>query len=333
MNVLIITEKPSVSRALTAAARRKWPKADIHFLSVSPFVGSGWGLEAKFPRGLKLKSFPLVRQPQYQVSPWVGRNTLPLAAKVEHDGRLGPVLTTKELITGAALVVYGGDPDRTGASSFALFLTQVLGADAVDTAQALCLHDLSAQAIDRAFDQMMPFGQCYLKNMATAGMLKRYFDWNWALNARVILGPVLRSVGVPEDAPFFSKYALQTLYALRDQSPLGDAQILSKMFEWRGTGRYAGRQQLGSVTSQTQIINTLCLSGLLGAPDDRSRTLQVTARGHALLTALHPDCEDQDLPFRLHSWCEQGDAAYPAVDRYLRTYFGKQMRFGAAVQA
>lgn len=337
MKVLIITEKPSVSRALATTARSKWPFDDVTFLHVCPYVGAGWGLDAKLPRGLKLKSFPVVRQPQYQVSAWNGwRHTVPVAAKVGPVGRLEPVPPMVELVTEADLIVFAGDLDRSGASSFSLFITQILGADRVDTTQALIIPALDKESVERAFEQMTPFGESAVKTLATAGMVKRHFDWNWALNARAILGPVLSSVGVPADAPFFPKYALQLLYFLRDQPALGDGEIVSHMFNWRGTGHYGGPQHLGSATSSSRIINTLCVSGLLGSPDpQRTRLLQMTDRGHALLAALHPDCEDPDLPFRLDAWCEQGDAAYPAVDRYIRTFFGKQMRFAgrAAVQA
>jgi hypothetical protein len=48
-----------------------------------------------------------------------------------------------------------------------------------------------------------------------------------------------------------------------------------------------------------------------------------------MLNRLHPDCEDPDLPFRLHAWCEAGAAAKPAIDRYIKTFFGKQKRFMA----
>lgn len=59
-------------------------------------------------------------------------------------------------------------------------------------------------------------------------------------------------------------------------------------------------------------------------PDD----LKPTALGETFLSALHPDCEDRDLAGRLHLWCEEGLAsARPKIDRYIRTFFGKQMRF------
>lgn len=336
MKILIITEKASVSRALASAARSKWPADEVSFLHVCPYVGVGWGLDAKLPRGLKHKSFPVVRQPQYRAFWDNSRYPDAVAAKVGQTGKLEPIPTTIDLVTGADLLVFGGDPDRSGASSFALFITQVLGADRVDSAQALIIPALDKDSVERAFEHMTPFGESALKALATAGMVKRYFDWNWVVNARAILSPVLSAVGVPADAPFFSKYALQVLYFLRDQPPMSDGQIISQMYNWRGTGRYGRTQHLGSASSSAYIVNTLCWLGLLYPPDRQQiRMWQVTDRGHALLAALHPDCEDPDLPFRLDAWCEQGDAAYPSVDRYIRTFFGKQMRFvgRAAVQA
>lgn len=53
----------------------------------------------------------------------------------------------------------------------------------------------------------------------------------------------------------------------------------------------------------------------------------ISARGQALLESLHPDCEDPDLPYRLDTWVRDGEASLPAMDRYIRTFFGKQLRF------
>lgn len=66
--------------------------------------------------------------------------------------------------------------------------------------------------------------------------------------------------------------------------------------------------------------------------------LGLTAQGEAFLSALHPDCEDADLPFRLRQWEASWPVSRPSVERYLRTFFGKAARFtprrsGSALKA
>lgn len=336
MKITIVTEKSAVSRLLAPYARKHWPQDEITIVHVCPFVGVGGGLEASLPRGLKLQDYPVIRAPQYRVAPWSQWASGLLLVTVLADGRIERIPMAESLLTGADLIVFAGYPDRTGASSFALFISQVLGEHRVDSCQAIVLSALDGAAVEKAFEQMMPFGQSPLKALAAAGLVKRHFDWNWHVNALTVLGSVLRQVGVPSDAPFVSKYALQVLYFLRDKPALAEGVIISEMQNWKGTGRYGGLVQMGSPSSVAKIVDTLRLAGLLYSPDPlRTRLLRVSDRGLALLEALHPDCEDPDLPYRLDAWCEQGDAAYPSVDRYIRTFFGKQMRFArrAAIQA
>ena len=102
------------------------------------------------------------------------------------------------------------------------------------------------------------------------------------------------------------------------------------MQEWAGTGRYRheagfGPWGLGGPASRLQIMKDLGRAGL--ADTANPRRIAVTDLGLRFLDMLHPDSEDRDLPFRLHAWTFlPEDVAGPKVDRYLRTFFGKQIR-------
>jgi hypothetical protein len=62
--------------------------------------------------------------------------------------------------------------------------------------------------------------------------------------------------------------------------------------------------------------------------------VSISPRGESFLGLLHPDCEDPDLPARIDNWMTKGfDASRPVIDRYTKTYFGKQMRFYAKSRA
>jgi hypothetical protein len=114
-----------------------------------------------------------------------------------------------------------------------------------------------------------------------------------------------------------------------------DGQVINLMQKWAGTGRYPARAgaaglRFGSAASRLPILDNLLGAGLLARTEvDGKHAVQVSARGQELLNRLHPDCEDPDLPFRLHAWCEAGAASKPAIDRYIKTFFGKQKRFMA----
>ena len=57
------------------------------------------------------------------------------------------------------------------------------------------------------------------------------------------------------------------------------------------------------------------------------RDLVLSAQGQAFLDLLHPGCCDQDLPGRMRQWEQEWPVSRPKIERYLRTFFGKQKRF------
>jgi hypothetical protein len=216
--------------------------------------------------------------------------------------------------------------------AFDVLMRQVFGDDRARDCPALMLRLLDEAAIERALATMRPFGQACAASLAY-GRVTRYFDWNWNVNGLAILGEAQRRVGVAAGAPPLSKYALQLLYALRHLPPQTDGAVVSLMQAWPGTGRYpaqpgSGFSRMGSPASRLPIVDNLGKAGLLDWLEVSERhALSVSERGHALLGLLHPGCEDADLPFRLHAWCEQGEDSKPAIDRYIKTFFGKQKRF------
>ena len=254
------------------------------------------------------------------------------------DGTLTEMRTAgPELFTQADLVVFACDPDHTGVTGFAVLMEQVFGDDRWSECPAIWLSSIDRDSIRRALSAIAPFGVVAAKPLEY-GRVKRYFDWNWNTNSLAVFGATMRSVGIPSDAPPLSKYALQLLYALRGKATLSCGDIVGLMARWRGTGRYADekstwRQRLGSAASHAAILDNLVSAGLLRVlqrGDSESDRLEVSPLGNALLQALHPDCEDPDLPFRLDAWCSAGQASLPPIDKYIRTFFGKQTRFKPA---
>ncbi|RQR65556.1 hypothetical protein DIE18_03660 [Burkholderia sp. Bp9125] len=338
MNVLIAAEKPSISRAIAPAVRKHWPDADITFVHVVPYATIGF----RYPRGLTWHEFPLVSEPVDRLAPWAEWPCPPYIMSA--GGALSSGSMDRGLFTAADLIVCACDPDHTGAVAFDVLMRQVFGDDRARDCPALKIQTFDAAAIERALANLQPFGQACSASLAY-GRVKRYFDWNWNVNGLAILGEAQRRAGVTAGGPPLSKYTLQLLYGLRHASrvqptrlspprlPQTDGDVVSLMQAWPGTGRHTaqpggGLSQLGSPASRMAIIDNLDKAGLLDRVQvSRRRGLQVSERGHALLGLLHPGCEDADLPFRLHAWCEQGEESKPAIDRYIKTFFGKQKRF------
>jgi hypothetical protein len=326
MNVLIVTEKPSVASCIAPFARKHWPDASITFVHANPFSN----IRFSYPRGHKLHEYPLLSEPNNRLAPWSEWQCAPYTLTA--DGSLVKAAMSAELFTSADLIVSACDPDHTGATAFAVLLEQVFSDVRFLACPALSLSALDDAFIVRAFAQMAPFGELCTESFEY-GRVKRYFDWNWNVNSLAILGETQRRAGVPADAPPLSKYALQLLYNLRNKQPMTDGTVIQLMHRWPGTGRYQvmpgeWRTRLGSAASRSPILENLLSAGLLARTTvDGKHAVVISARGLALLELLHPDCEDLDLPFRLHAWCEQGAASKPAIDRYIKTFFGKQKRF------
>jgi hypothetical protein len=237
-----------------------------------------------------------------------------------------------ELFLDADLIVFANDPDHSGIGAFEVIMHDVFGDDRAMNCPALMLSSCDKIGLDRTFANMLPFGEMFAQTIQY-GRIKRYFDFNWNMNALAVMGEAMRRSGVPADAPPLSKYALQLLYELRHEASCAENEILQRMYRWVGTGRYQypkgdWRPTLGGMASRHQIIENLTEAGLLVRTELKGvARLSVSARGHSLLELLHRDCEDRDLPFRVHAWCKEGEAAKPAIDRYIKTIFGKQLRF------
>ena len=326
MNVLIVAEKPSVSRALAPIVRQNWPLADITFVHAVPYGNFKYA----YPRGLKMSEYPTLSEPRNKLSAWDDWSCPPVV--LANDGDLKPTTMRLELFKEADIILFACDPGHTGAVSFDVLMREVFGDNRALQCPALILNSLVETDVDLAFRRMSPF-KVTLMGSLEYGRMKRYFDWNWNVNGLALIGEAQRRAGVSSSAEPVSKYALQVLYVLRSAGPMTEGSAVGLMARWPGTGRYAEKdfkwfRGIGSAASRGQILENLLQAGLLElVPGPTQKLFQLSSLGAAFLDLLHPDCEDPDLPFRLHAWCLQGIAAKPAVDRYLNTFFGKQKRF------
>lgn len=335
MKIIIVTENPAVSRAIEPFVRQFWPTPHLTFVHAAPYND----IRFNYPKRRDTSEYPQVTEPSNLLRSWDEWSNGPLA--LAEGGNLKPVLMGEELFMSADRIIYVGRGAPTDAIGFEVLMQGVFGA--ADTRHLSCptiiLRTLTDTAIDTAFKQIKPFGEVCEKTLQY-GRVKRYFEWNWAVNTCDALGDAGRRAGVADDAPSLSKYGLQILFALKDVAPYTETVLLRMLREWPGTGRYhypdkSTRPRLGSLTAMTKTIESLLDSGLLHkvpAESGRHELFKISQTGRRLLSLLHPGCEDLDMPFRVDAWCQQGESAKPAIDRYIRTFVSNQLQFASTAR-
>lgn len=305
----LVVEKPSASALFAPVAARVWPEHTIYFV-YTMYIGV---YEFKYPRGLSLAEYPFISEPS-----WKRREDFHWPVHtVDHQGNraLAPVFMD-EALRQAETIIFAGDPDGAGAVAYHRLLTEVLGAEVANQARpAASLYSWAERDVERAFTQLSSTADEWFQRILAQGQARRYFDFNYNTNALAIHGAALRATGPVPDGFFLSKYALQLLYLLRD-CPCSEGAAVQLLMN----------RKMGSAASRCAIIDRLKEVGLVEQSSGRA-ALAVSPRGHALLASLHPDCQDPHFGERYVRWQESWPASKPAMDRYLRTFFGKQKRF------
>lgn len=318
-SIVLVLEKPVEAQRLAPITEKRWPNQRV--LAVyTLYLGL---YEFRYPRGLTFADAPYTGNPLWKKRKF---DHYPPALVVELvNGEVQrTALDPAQTLINADAIWYGCDPDASGANAYQVLLTQCLGAESAALERpAIFLDSLDESSIQQAFDSCTTTADPRFQIWLGRGEAKRFFDFNYNVNALLLFGDCLRRVGVNTENFGLSKYSLQLLYALKNAVPCTDGQVIQMMDQWSGTGRY-GIVGLGSPASQSKIINGLVTAGLL---EYAGRLLQLSSRGHTFLSHLHPDCQDMDLPGRMNEWQNQWPASRGKIERYLRTFFGKQLRF------
>lgn len=327
--VVVVSEKPFCGRVLAPYLTARWP--DHRILLVYTY---SLGLyEFRYPRDMRFADTPYILEPQWKLRGNVGHAVWEIRGKevVPCDSPLTTSLLDAETIC------YACDPDARGASAWHVLLSQVLGKEGAAVPRPL----IELPSYDPATLLREIHGDLATTQSATftarlnAGVAKRFFDFNFNVNAMILLGEALRQTG---DATAqasrsigMSKYGLQLLYHLRQSrgTEVSEDDVMQSMQAWRGTGRYAVDNAsdvgLGSASSRDLILENLLSLHLTELVGSGAQSLyRITSQGLRFLDLLHKDCEDPDLPFRLHQWEQSWPASQAPMERYLRTFFGKQ---------
>ncbi|MCE7534227.1 hypothetical protein [Acinetobacter nosocomialis] len=319
--IVYIVEKPPVAKELAPHLLLKYP-SEIIYIIPTLYIGL---YQFNYPRGLKYTDTPFIGTPKWK--PRIFEHFPNPVFEIQSNGSSvfkKSSKTPKEILNMADQIIFAADPDSSGVIAFHTLLKECLGeANAVIKRDALLLKSLSFEAIQQTINYPYNTLDEWYIQARNFGLAKRFFDYNFNANSLILFGEILRKLGVNTNNYIMSKYSLQVLYDLLN-NPEKNGDYFKKMsIDWVGTGRYE-KGQIGSAASRHALIENLLGNGLIETIDG---VFHVSTLGQAFLKSLHPDCQDADLPFRINEWMLTWPDSQPKIERYIKTFFGKQKRF------
>lgn len=351
MRVVVMAEKPSLAALILEQVilNNPYPDAEWYGVALPPYCVLG--MSFRFPRGIPYSSYPLIAEPDYHeiqrshphkvthredgssvAGPFCWKKIIDDKV-VNHGPSTVPRFPIDDLLETADRIIMCFDTDATaqqGSLKIHDFLRS-MNQDAEITFHPV--SDYRYQAIREVLKS--PVSIDTVEAMSNPSVIKRFFDFNFLNNRNVILRRTFDRIGNPKQAVLPSKFGVQLLYWLSDNpGGVASTQRLSDVKRhWPGTGRYANnapgeewcRYLFCNIAAEEAIIEDLKAGNLVVR--DRQE-LRITDMGRAFLAALHPDCRDLDLPYRIREWqALEVDVAKVKIAKYLKTWFGKQKRF------
>lgn len=343
--VTFICEKYSQARSYAKAWASFQPNLPTVFISLNHIRGA----DTVIPRDIKYGALPVFRDPVfkrlsqltrvYDLNPVAADSLPPYAGR--DQWLLPSCASPQDAILNADVIVYACDDDVRGVGMFRRFLQTHVGFDYDHKPfPAPLVSCLDEETLHAAFLNCSHTQSPEFRRKIHHSETKQFFDYNWALNALPLLGDALRTVSVASADPFVSKFELLLLYAIRQQGHMIDSDAIVMMSRWKGSGKFSGEQYyngLASPTSRDTVLTRLKEKALIEPklepelPPVARTPWGISALGEAFLDQVHPDCYDPDIGFRIQHWGETWPASRPKMERYFRTYFGKQKRFARRV--
>jgi hypothetical protein len=331
--ILIASEKVSMILAQHAAwqrhlkkdsppvkMRQGWqqhhPDDEVSFIFVSPFGTR----QLDVPRDLPLSQVPVLSEPRWKLD----------TPQPSATGKIRRVsLDLPSALSQADVLICATDDDYGGTFNFVNLLRHH-GIPLTDDIMRWRITSLVDADLDRSLQEMVPITHPDVMLRVRQGEARRYFDYNYAINALPVLGMLLGRAGTPTPANFVSKNGLQMIqYLVReDASPMTREALMRLMSAWPGSGKY-GAHPMGSSMSHAKIIDDLRDAGLLQVlpdVDDQPLRIEVTTAARAFVASLHRGMRDPDLPYRMARWADEWPSSKPSMDTYLRTMWGRQKR-------
>ncbi|MCZ7862435.1 hypothetical protein O9X98_13760 [Agrobacterium salinitolerans] len=346
MRTIVLAEKPSLGLAILEYIATTNPAPSDEWISVGLPPYYTLGMSFRFPRNIGYSDCPTISEPTYAA---IGERSLYRNEWVDpHGPRVGfgwnklvgqsVVFIPSEDIDGAVTLKTA---DRilmcfedSGTSQHGALKVYEWLRDIGTTATVEWFHIVGTWHKHLADTLANPIDLGDVEKRARTSEIKRFFDYNYLVNRNMVLRRTFDHVGIPTDARLPSKFGIPFLYWLSDLPNGTCKDIDTRMRNWRGTGRYGAdsvkidglRHGLGTEASRLPIVQDLQRGTLVEV--HRSQVARITDAGRRFLDALHPDCRDLDLPYRIREWQSQDiEVAKPKIAKYLNTWFGKQKRF------
>lgn len=334
MRLAIVAEKPSLLDAFAPLLPEFFPDADFARTPVF-FPVFGWfvGTAKRFrlPRGLKWSELPFLSEPVFNPITFSSAGARIGVRKLVGHTYSMIESEAEQAFCDADVILALMDASYGGAHLAYRFITDSLGYFPKGRVLSPWFMDITDQGLRKALGEARHFDEFALP-LAMQGEIRRYFDFNYLANALPIIGAAARKART-SGRTIPSKYGLQLLYDARETGEMSDGPRIQRMSRWKGTGKYKPDPGeyfggLGSPTSRSSIIEELVQANYMQRTGPKRRNTVLTEEGSRFLEFLHPDCQDPDLPFRLDQWSRLPEAeAKEKINRYIRTFFGKQKAF------
>lgn len=317
-NIVIVTPTPSSSEKILPVVVRIYPECHIHFVhtfSVGVYV-------FKYPRNLKFNDFPQVKNIEWKLRPKYGFG---MAFSLDGDKPKRTSQNVDDILRSADEIIAVVYDERMVVHAFQTLILHTCSPQVYQAKKkVVLLESMLEKHIESAFLNFKSTSDKWFVDIYNEANLKKYFEYNFNLNSAVIFGKVLTKIGVDHSNFILSKFGLIILYYLKSVKEIKYGDLLVLMSRaWIGTGKY-NKGSIGSPLSRATIVDQFIDLGLLENTDN---ILMLSDKGQRFLEELHPDCCDLDLPFRIEAWIKEGEESRSKMDKYIKTFFGKQMRF------
>lgn len=229
-------------------------------------------------------------------------------------------------------IICAVDCDRTGYGSAKQLLDKMgWTRDSNVPVHCLYLMAMDKNSLDKAwsarFDNTWHLDS-FAEKLASQQLIKKTFDYWWNANSSVVFSEISKWSGLAA-SPLISKYELMLICIMADKSsPLSGNEVIRLMDNWEGSGKYRGefRLGIGSPMSRSAILDSAVERGAMSVRvNDGKNTYSLSSAGRTFVSQLHHKTFDPDLPFRINEWIKSGN--YEAMARYIRTVFGRQLRY------
>lgn len=156
-----------------------------------------------------------------------------------------------------------------------------------------------------------------------------FFDYWWNVNSLKVFGDLFAMIGL-EKQKIFTKFELMAFLVIsRKTENTKVDEVINELVNWTGSGKY----KVNVLQKRTEKFWGNELQKLIDRKIieiTESKDLFLTAKGNALVSYIHKQTYDPDLPYRLYGWCQNNEVQ--KMKQYIRQIFGRQQRFQKRVK-